>query len=932
MNHFRKVLALTLSLLMVLGTTVSIGAKKFDDVANDNQYAEQIDLLSEIGIILGTSENEFSPDKNITREQMALLLYRMMLGDNNAGNVNTSPFTDLYDPTYHGAISWAAANEYIFGVGGTNFAPRNGIIFQDAITMLVRLLGHETDRMNRGYPWTYIEAGVKLGLTDGLQNLSYTAVMNRGQIAALLYNALTADYLIPKNIAGNTFYTTSTIIEEVFGYSIEEAILTATNDYALPGFARVIKNNYVTLTYNAYVGETPVAKTLYVNYAELGISADANTKLGERVKIIFTVDPKTNLVSVLGALEVGRSEHFNTVTVGKNNKYVEIDGVQYNVVQSYSDLLGTNNNELLVYRYNTDGTISQITSNTALAANLGFFSLEMIYDDKGEIASRAILTPYTLAQLQLDRNGGLNIAGGLTTAQLSGGFHNPAKAEVGDYVLYFFNSNLKSLEISEVLGIIEGALVTKLTATEATVGGISYKLGMSGTSITPASIAAQLTIGTKANIVVHNGHIVAVTQAVAQSNSSKYLIAMSGTTPVYADGGVRYFMTANINGVNNGIFVTNPEAVQGKVYRYLIDDNGFYHLIPMTVENNVIVSGTNSFVQNTNGLNEMALYIASAAETTIGRGENFFYTIGTGADTLIGSAGVTTPINFLTNDETVILVNTPSGIRVKTGSYSSTITVNAGASVTAIFSDRPGSIEMLRFLYISDGQLGSVNEGASYAKVYSVLGLEYVNGTVMTAYKAYNFNSGAMETILSPFNSLSVGTTYAIDSEGHLSNVERRTAGGIVTGYNDGVITIGNEVYKLATNAKIHSISGSFAVSSIDIADVYMHNVEIFAEGREIKTILAGPALSFTASTEGNTITLTPNMSLSSISDPQFNLNGVSFNGTLLNGENLSLSVDGDTIKVESTEALADGLYVLSINLFDHTFTVSCNKTTSAAE
>jgi len=225
-----------------------------------------------------------------------------------------------------------------------------------------------------------------------------------------------------------------------------------------------------------------------------------------------------------------------------------------------------------------------------------------------------------------------------------------------------------------------------------------------------------------------------------------------------------------------------------------------------------------------------------------------------------------------------------------------------------------------------------VNEGASYAKVYSVLGLEYVNGTVMTAYKAYNFNSGAMETILSPFNSLSVGTTYAIDSEGHLSNVERRTAGGIVTGYNDGVITIGNEVYKLAANAKIHSISGSFAVSSIDIADVYMHNVEIFAEGREIKTILAGPALSFTASTEGNTITLTPNMSLSSISDPQFNLNGVSFNGTLLNGENLSLSVDGDTIKVESTEALADGLYVLSINLFDHTFTVSCNKTTSAAE
>ncbi|MBR6708494.1 MAG: S-layer homology domain-containing protein, partial [Clostridia bacterium] len=248
MNQFRKFLALGLSVLMIFGATVSVSAKRFDDVANDNSFAEQIDLLSEIGIIVGTSENEFSPDIKVTREQMALLLYRMMIGDDNAGTVNSSPFVDLYDPTYHGAISWAAANEYILGLGDKEFGPKDGIRFQDALTMLVRILGHETERMNKGYPWTYIEAGVKLGLTENLSNLSYTATMTRGQIAALLYNALTADYLIPKNIAGGIYYETTTIIENVFGYSIEEAILTATNDYALPGYDRVIKQNYVALS------------------------------------------------------------------------------------------------------------------------------------------------------------------------------------------------------------------------------------------------------------------------------------------------------------------------------------------------------------------------------------------------------------------------------------------------------------------------------------------------------------------------------------------------------------------------------------------------------------------------------------------------------------------------------------------------------------
>ena len=923
MNHLRRFLALGLSVLMLLSAAVTVSAKRFDDVANDSAYAEQIDLLSEIGVILGTTENHFSPNASVTREQMALLLYRMMLGNDNAGNVNTSPFTDLYDPTYHGAISWAAANEYIRGTGENRFNPRGGILFQDGITMLVRMLGHETERMNKGYPWTYIEAGEKLGLTKGLEKISYTAPLTRGQVAGLLYNALTADYLIPKNVSGNIFYETSTIIEEVFGYSIEDAILTATNDYALPGYSKVIKNGHVALTYEEFVGDSTVARTILVNEKELDLSADANHKLGDRIKVIFTVDAKTKLVTVLGALETSTSAIFDTAKVEKNKHYIEIDGVQYNVVSTYSDILGTNNNELLVFKHNTDGSMTQITSNNTLASLLGFFNIEMIYDGNSKIASRAILTPYMLSKLEVDRDGGINIAGGLKAEKVTGGIYNPNKAQVGDYVLYHYNTALKALEIKQPLTLLEEALVTRLTVSEAVVGGKTYTLGMAGSPITAVSIAAQLTVGQKANVVVYQDCIVAVTDTVESVNSSKYLVATSTTTPVYADGELRYFMSANLNGVNTGIFVRDSAVTVGKVYRYTLDSKGLYTLIPMEIADGIIASGNGAFLQNGNGLSEIGLHIESANGATISRGDNFFFTLNAASNTVTGTSGVSVPVNFLTNDDTVIMVKTDTGIVAKNGSYSSTITIADGASVTAVFTDRPGSIEMLSFLYISDGALGSVNEGASFAKVYSTSGLEYVNGTVMTVYNVYNFANGKIETMLSPFGALEAGKTYAIDANGRLSNIERNNVTGIITGFNDGIVTVGDQVYKLADNVNIHAVGANLALSKLSIEDAYMHNVEIFADGREIKTILVGTALGFTAEANADTITLTANLDISAL-QPNVSLNFVTKDGAAMQLADFTVTENQGAIQIQHTSALAAGTYMLNFNFFDHAFTAIC--------
>ena len=298
-GFFKRFISGSLATLMIVAAMMTgAQAKVFDDVNTDEHFAEQIEILTDIGIIKGTGETEFSPDDPVSREQMALFLFRLMIGNDNAGGINTTPFTDLYDDTYSGAISWANASGYILGTSATTFEPTEGIMLQDAMAMLVRALGHSSVQMNNGYPWTYIDAAVKLGLDKGLEDLSYTKELTRSEVAAVIYNALTAQYLIPRTASnGMTFYESTTIIERVFGYDIDESVIVATNDFAIEGADTVTKDGYVTVRTEDGL--------ITVKFEELGLSGEADDHLGKSVKLVYKRDDKTKLVSVLGCSELG---------------------------------------------------------------------------------------------------------------------------------------------------------------------------------------------------------------------------------------------------------------------------------------------------------------------------------------------------------------------------------------------------------------------------------------------------------------------------------------------------------------------------------------------------------------------------------------------------------------------------------------------------
>lgn len=200
----RRFLALMLSVVMSIGMfAFTANAGKFTDVsASDETLTKAVELLSSMGITTGTTQNKFGTKEQVTRQQMATFIFRLLkAGEERQGGVNSTTFTDLDDPFYYHTISWANDKNIIKGRSETSFDPKGSIILQDAYTMLVRALDHEKTGL-LSYPIGYIEKAEEIGLDEGLNSkVDYTTPLTRGDVAVLIYNAFFANMG-----TGNTAY------------------------------------------------------------------------------------------------------------------------------------------------------------------------------------------------------------------------------------------------------------------------------------------------------------------------------------------------------------------------------------------------------------------------------------------------------------------------------------------------------------------------------------------------------------------------------------------------------------------------------------------------------------------------------------------------------------------------------------------------------
>lgn len=821
MKSYKKIISTLLAAAIVAGSASLTFAKSYNDVKEDDSHSAEITILSDLGVIVGTSENEFSPNANVTREQMATLLFRLMLGRDDAGRVNTTNFTDLYEPYYNGAISWAAAAGYIKGVSDDRFNPTGGITKQDAMTMLVRALGQSNDNMNSGYPWSYINVAARLGLDKGLEDVAYTQVLTRAETAQIIYNALVSDYVVTKNQNGAIVNVTTTIIENVFGYTVAEAQLVATNDYAMMG-ETVVKNGYVSMLAND--GGKEFIMTVPAD--SLHMDGEANENLGRSFKVIYRADG--GKYTVLSSVKTTDVETHESAAVNKNGT-VTIGDKVFTLVEKLSDELLTNNNELMLYNVKNDGGVELVTDSAELDKMLGFFKIELMNND-GKI-NMGIIKTYSLGTFMIDKKGNVNLANGKNEDDIN--MNKPEGIKNGDVVLYRYNDSARELEISEVLEAVSGT-VLRISGNSVMIGEKTYDIGNERAGISANTVKQSLKLGQDVTVLVHGGAVITVVEGKSEIESGKYMISLTDAHLVYENGSFRYVMSAFVDGKTMNVYVNNGNAKAGNVYRYTERDGVVSLVSPVIVDNN-IVSGEGQFIQSDD---EIAFIISNTDNTKIEYKGNTSYVISAG-----NAAGVSSNeaenIQFVCDENTVIIVNDGGVMKQLVGKYASTIKINDGASVVAVMKNEVGSVETLRYLYVSNGSIENNAPSTETVRILAENGMVFSDGKAYTEYTVYDFSDNSVKVMISRNDDLAVGSDYRIGNDGTVTSDKAEALNtGKVNGYTAGTITIDETTYRANENTQIVIIGEDGKLSGTNVAGVYGKTVEYVHAGGAVTFIL----------------------------------------------------------------------------------------------
>ena len=114
----------------------------FADVVSGEWYSDAVAWASSNGIVSGVSENKFAPNEDITREQMALIIYRYakMQGFDVSESSTLESFTDTRDVSAWAldAIKWANSVTLVNGTSETTLSPKATATRAQVATILMR--------------------------------------------------------------------------------------------------------------------------------------------------------------------------------------------------------------------------------------------------------------------------------------------------------------------------------------------------------------------------------------------------------------------------------------------------------------------------------------------------------------------------------------------------------------------------------------------------------------------------------------------------------------------------------------------------------------------------------------------------------------------------------------------------------------------------
>ncbi len=176
-------------------------SEAYTDLDTNAWYHEGVDFMLYLGYMNGVGNGLFNPNGAVTRAQMVTILWRAA-GEPEAKNA--SGFEDVAENSWYAeAVAWAKENGIVNGVSETKFAPNAQVTRQQIATILWRVVGepeadaelkfNDADQI-AGYAETALKWAVSEGLFQGDNkgNLNPAGNATRAQMAVIMMRFLAA--------------------------------------------------------------------------------------------------------------------------------------------------------------------------------------------------------------------------------------------------------------------------------------------------------------------------------------------------------------------------------------------------------------------------------------------------------------------------------------------------------------------------------------------------------------------------------------------------------------------------------------------------------------------------------------------------------------------------------------------------------------------
>ncbi|MBD5153466.1 MAG: hypothetical protein HDT16_13740 [Oscillibacter sp.] len=176
-------------------------SKSFSDVSASDWASEAVAFVSSRELMSGDGSGDFSPNASMTRSMLAVVLHNL---ENNPSGSVSAVFDDVSDDWYAEAIQWAAGQQIVTGYDDGRFGPDDSISREQLAVMLYRYAdspmvsgttlsfsdtGSISDYASEAIAWA-VSVGVMNGKGSGI--LDPQGGATRAEVAQMLLNFVSA--------------------------------------------------------------------------------------------------------------------------------------------------------------------------------------------------------------------------------------------------------------------------------------------------------------------------------------------------------------------------------------------------------------------------------------------------------------------------------------------------------------------------------------------------------------------------------------------------------------------------------------------------------------------------------------------------------------------------------------------------------------------